>query len=167
MNILIYNIISFTFILAAISCTGSDKKTEKVGIQNKQIVKEEIQKLYQIDIIRRFPHDTTAFTQGLFVKNGYLYETTGQNGESNLRKVDLKTGEVLEKHDISSKYFGEGSTYFNGKIFYVTWTTKVGFVYDFETLKYERQFIYDTEGWGLTSNGKEMILSDGSHILKI
>jgi glutamine cyclotransferase len=166
MKIIIYNIIFITYLFTNISCNGSNEKKDNFDLQNKQILKEEMQKSYQIEIIRRFPHDTTAFTQGLFYKNGYLYETTGQIGESNLRKVDLKTGEVLEKKDISYKYFGEGSTYFNGKIFYVTWTTKTGFVYDFETMKYERQFSYDSEGWGLTSNGKEIILSDGTQILR-
>jgi glutamine cyclotransferase len=166
MKILIYTIIVTVFLLTSISCNGSNEKKDDVDFHNKQVVTETMQKTYQIEIIRRFPHDTTAFTQGLFVKNGFMYETTGQYGESNLIKVDLKTGKVLENSDISNKYFGEGSTYFNGKIFYVTWTTKVGFVYDFETLKYERQFNYDSEGWGLTSNDKEMILSDGTQILR-
>ena len=121
--------------------------------------------IYTYKIVNSYPHDTKAYTQGLEYYNGFLYETTGRRGQSTLRKVDLKTGKVLQKIDLESKYFGEGMTIVNNKIIWLTWQAKKGFVYDLETFKLEKEFAYNKskDGWGLTHNDKELIKSDGTH----
>ena len=119
---------------------------------------------YTYKIINSYPHDTEAYTQGLEYYNGFLYETTGHRGASTLRKVEIKTGKVLQKNALDKKYFGEGMTIVNGKIIWLTWQAKKGFVYDLETFKQEKEFAYNKsiEGWGLTHNKTELIKSDGT-----
>jgi len=121
--------------------------------------------VYTYKIINSYPHDKTAFTQGLEYYNGFLYETTGQRGKSTLRKVELKTGKVVKKVDLDSKYFGEGMTIFNNKIYWLTWQEKKGFVYNLDTFEQENEFAYanSKEGWGLTHNETELIKSDGTN----
>ncbi len=118
-------------------------------------------------VINTFPHDPGAFTQGLFFRNGYLYESTGQEKKSTLRKVDLQTGEVLNQHNLDPDLFGEGITFYDGKIYQLTWQSKVGFIYDFETLRLLSKFYYQTEGWGIATMGNRLIMSDGSNVLYI
>ncbi len=108
-----------------------------------------------------YPHDTTAFTQGLEFYKGELYEGTGEEGESQLRKLDLKTGKVLKKIDLDKQYFGEGITFFGDKIYQLTWQSHVVFQYDLD-FKPIRQFHIPTEGWGITHDNKYLIVSDGS-----
>ena len=122
-------------------------------------------KIYSYKIVNTYPHDKKAYTQGLEYKDGYLYETTGLRGESTLRKVDIKTGEVLQKIDLNEKYFGEGMTIINDKIYWLTWQARKGFIYDKNTFKQIGSFNYDksNEGWGLTHNGNEIIKSDGTN----
>ena len=122
-------------------------------------------KQYTVKVLREYPHDTRAYTQGLFFDEGELYESTGQTGQSSFRKVDLQTGKVLRKLDFSRKYFGEGSVIFEGKMYMLTWTNKVAFVYDAATLEYIKTYSYPREGWGLTTDGKSLIASDGSSTL--
>ncbi|WP_422090605.1 glutaminyl-peptide cyclotransferase [Tenacibaculum ovolyticum] len=121
--------------------------------------------LYGFKIINTYPHDSKAYTQGLEYNNGFLYETTGRRGESSLRKVDLKTGEVLQKIDLDKKYFGEGMSIVNNKIYWLTWQARKGFVYDLDTFKQINEFNYNrsNEGWGLTHGNDELIKSDGSN----
>jgi len=121
--------------------------------------------VYDYNIINEFPHDKKAYTQGLEYYNGFLYETTGGKGKSTLRKVDIKTGKVLQKIDLDKKYFGEGMTIFNNKIYWLTWQAKKGFVYNLDTFKQEKEFAYNNsiEGWGITHNETALIKSDGSH----
>ena len=121
--------------------------------------------VYDYKIINKYPHDTKAYTQGLEYYNGFLYETTGRRGESTLRKVDIKTGKVLQKKALDKKYFGEGMTIFNNKIFWLTWQGKKGFIYNLDTFEQERAFPYNKskEGWGFTHNETALIKSDGSH----
>jgi glutaminyl-peptide cyclotransferase len=118
------------------------------------------------DVVARFPHDRDAFTQGLIYRDGFLYESTGLNGESTLRKVDLATGRVLRRHTVARRYFAEGLTEFNGELFQLTWETGVGFVYDLNSFETRRRFAYKGEGWGLTHDGSRMIMSDGSPVLR-
>lgn len=120
---------------------------------------------YGVKVVREYPHDTKAYTQGLFFDNGCLYESTGQTGMSSFRKVDLETGAVVRKLGFAHKYFGEGSVMFKGKLYMLTWTNKVAFVYDAATLEYEKTYSYPREGWGLTTNGESLIASDGSSCL--
>ncbi|MEE9408697.1 MAG: glutaminyl-peptide cyclotransferase [Polaribacter sp.] len=121
--------------------------------------------VYGYKIVNEYPHDTKAYTQGLEYHDGFLYETTGHRGQSTLRKVEIKTGKVLQKIDLDKKYFGEGMTILNNKIIWLTWQGKKGFVYDLETFKQEKEFAYNKskEGWGLTHNETELIKSDGTN----
>ncbi|HQH73406.1 MAG TPA: glutaminyl-peptide cyclotransferase [bacterium] len=121
--------------------------------------------LYTYQIIHRYPHDPNAFTQGLYYQDGFLYEGTGLYRYSSLRKVNLETGEVVRIHHLPDEYFGEGITLFNHQIHQLTWLSKTGFVYDAETFAPLREFHYGTEGWGLTHDGKRLIMSDGSSTL--
>lgn len=114
------------------------------------------------EIVREFPHDPAAFTQGLVYHDGFLYEGTGRRGSSSLRQVDLTTGEVVRSSSLSPALFGEGITILDGKVYQLTWTSGIGLVYDLETLEVERQFRQFTQGWGLTDDGRELIMSDGS-----
>ena len=120
---------------------------------------------YKLKVVAEYNHDTSAYTQGLFFDGGTLYESTGQCGESSFRVVDLATGKVLRKLDFARKYFGEGSVFFKGKMYMLTWTNKVAFTYDANSLKYLKTYSYPREGWGLTTDGKSLIASDGSSTL--
>jgi glutamine cyclotransferase len=120
---------------------------------------------YTYKIVNIYPHDRTSFTQGLVYENGFLYEGTGISGRSALRKVDLKTGNVLQSIDLPSQYFGEGITILGDQIIQLTWLHNVGFVYDKSTFELLQEFYYPTEGWGITHNGKSLIMSDGTSTL--
>ncbi len=128
--------------------------------------------VYTYEIVKTYPHDPKAFTQGLVFHNGFLYEGTGgsrargDNFFSSLRKVELETGKVLQKTDLANEYFGEGITIFNNKIYQLTWREKTGFVYDLNDFKLLKQFSYSGEGWGLTNDSTNLILSDGTHVLR-
>ena len=119
-------------------------------------------KNYRINVVKEYPHDTSSYTQGLFWHNGQLYESTGQLGESTMRIVDLETGNALRRLNFEAKYFAEGSVILDGELFILTWTNKVAFIYDAATLEYKQTFSYPREGWGLTTDGKSLIASDGS-----
>ena len=118
-------------------------------------------------VVKTYPHDRTAFTQGLEYHNGYLYEGTGLYGRSTLRKVDLVTGEVVQQIAIPSEYFGEGITLLAGEILQLTWQSHVGFVYGANDFKMRRQFTYTGEGWGLTNDGREVFFSDGTSTIRV
>ena len=118
--------------------------------------------LYRVSVVREYPHDRGAYTQGLFFENGQLYESTGQYGKSSFRKVKLETGEALETVKFNRKYFAEGSVILDGQLYILTWTNKVAFIYDASTLKYTRSYSYPREGWGLATDGRRLIASDGS-----
>jgi glutamine cyclotransferase len=116
-------------------------------------------------IVNTFPHDPQAFTQGLEFHDGYLYEGTGLKGKSSLRRVELRTGRVVQIHRLPSEYFGEGITILGDKIYQLTWQNGVCFVYDRRAFRQITQFRYDGEGWGLTNDGKHLIMSDGSEVI--
>lgn len=118
--------------------------------------------LYGYDVVARYPHDPGAFTQGLVLEEGVLFEGTGLYGESSLRRVDRTTGAVLQRHDLAPNLFGEGVTVFEDRILQLTWQAGTGFVYDRDTFQPEREFSYETEGWGLTHDGTRLIMSDGT-----
>ena len=117
---------------------------------------------YRLEVVAEYPHDTTSYTQGLFFKDGQLYESTGLNGKSTFRVVDLKTGKALRKLDFDKKYFVEGSVIFDDYLYILTWENKVVFIYDAETLEYKSTHRYARQGWGLTTDGESLIASDGS-----
>lgn len=120
---------------------------------------------YTYKIINVYPHDHTAFTQGLVYEDGFLYEGTGISGRSTLRKVDLETGNVLQSIDLPFQYFGEGITILGDRIIQLTWLHNVGFVYDKSSFELLREFYYPSEGWGITYDGKSLIMSDGTSTL--
>jgi glutaminyl-peptide cyclotransferase len=113
-------------------------------------------------VVRSYPHDRQAFTQGLEFVDGVLYESTGLNGRSGIRKVNLETGQVLQIQPLDASYFGEGITVWKNRIVQLTWQSGLGFVYDRQTLQQQRTFRYSGEGWGLTHDGTRIIMSDGS-----
>lgn len=117
---------------------------------------------YKVEVVKAYPHDTGSYTQGLFWHGGSLYESTGLNGKSTFRKVDLQSGQALTKLPFNKKYFVEGSVILGDKLYILTWTNKVIFIYDADTLEYRSTYSYPREGWGLTTDGKSLISSDGS-----
>lgn len=119
-----------------------------------------------VKLVRTYPHDPHAFTQGLEYYGGYLYESTGIAGQSTLRKVALDTGQVIQKVSLPSEYFGEGLTIFREKIYQLTWLSKKGFVYSLRTFQQVGEFPYDTEGWGLTHDDRSLIMSDGTNKIR-
>ena len=121
---------------------------------------------YDFKVVRSYPHDTQAFTEGLLYRDGFLYESTGLNGKSSIRKVNLETGKVLQSKDIPPQYFGEGLTVWGDTLVGLTWQTQTGFVFDLKTFELRNQFAYPGEGWGLTHNGKSVIMSDGTATLR-
>ena len=122
---------------------------------------------YGYDIVHTYPHDPTAFTEGLFYLNGFLYESTGLEQHSSIRKVRIETGEVVQRLDIPAQYFGEGIADWRGHLISLTWKSHVGFVFDLATFKLQRQFPYEGEGWALTRNDKQLIMSDGTSELRL
>lgn len=118
------------------------------------------------EVLQSYPHDTTAYTQGLLYANGQLYESTGQLGRSQVRRVDLETGQVQAAVSLADDRFGEGLALFGDKLYQLTWKSRVGYVYDAETLAQVDSFAYSSEGWGLTSDGTSLIMSDGTATLR-
>ena len=117
---------------------------------------------YRPEVIAEYPHDTGSYTQGLFFQDGRLFESTGQFGSSTFREVELATGKPLKNLNFSDQYFVEGSVMFEGNLYILTWTNRKAFVYDAETLEYKSTWSYPREGWGITTDGKYLIASDGS-----
>ena len=137
----------FLVLLAAVSC-GTAKVQE-----------------YKVKVVREYPHDITSYTQGLFFHGDTLYESTGQWGESTFRTVDLATGDALTRMDFSRQYFVEGSIIFGDTLYILTWTNNLVFLYDAKTLEYKATVAYPRQGWGITTDGKQLIASDGSSYL--
>jgi glutaminyl-peptide cyclotransferase len=123
--------------------------------------------IYNFEIVHTYPHDPTAFTEGLFYLNGFLYESTGLEQHSSIRKVRLQSGEVLQKFDVPAQYFGEGIVNWKSRLISLTWKSQLGFVHDLATFKVQSEFHYDGEGWALTQDGKQLIMSDGTSELRL
>lgn len=124
--------------------------------------------MYGYKVVRVFPHDANAYTQGLVYHNGFLYEGTGLNGRSSLRKVKLETGEVVQKIDLAPDYFGEGITIYKKEILQLTWKAQTGFVYNLSDFHFLHQFSYPGEGWGLTTGSDgEIFMSDGTADIRV
>jgi glutamine cyclotransferase len=143
-----------SFALAAAACLGMNAALAAIPV-------------YGFVVKNTYPHDPQAFTQGLFVKDGQLFESTGQKGQSSLRKVDLKTGKVLQKKALADEYFGEGSTPVGDTIVGLTWQSNVGFIYDAKTFALKGRFNYKGEGWGLASDANNVYMSDGSAEIRV
>jgi glutamine cyclotransferase len=128
--------------------------------------KKEQVPVFGAKVVKAYPHDPKAFTQGLEYYDGRLYESTGRSEESTLRECRLETGEILKRVSLPSQYFGEGLTIFHGKIYQLTWLSKIGFIYDLRTFRKIGEFPYQSDGWGLTHNDTSLILSDGTNKLQ-
>jgi glutaminyl-peptide cyclotransferase len=121
---------------------------------------------YGYQVVRTYSHDSNAFTQGLIYLDGFLYESTGQRGQSTVRKVQLDTGKVLQEYRLVSAYFAEGLTHWASDLVQLTWQENTAFIYDRASLKMKRSFTYSGEGWGLTQDGTRLMLSDGSSAIR-
>jgi len=144
--------------------SGNGKKSLSGGTEdnNPGSTNSPAPKSITYSILGTYPHDTSFFTQGLIVYNGELYEGTGEYGHSRLLKTDLKTGKIKQESKLPEKYFGEGITILHDTVYQLTWREKVVFAYTLKDFKKVREFPINTEGWGITNNGKELIVSDGS-----
>lgn len=157
----------------SISCGGSagDPRTN-VDAGNANAAKTtntaaaEAAPIYTYQVVNKFPHDGKAFTQGLLFYDGFLYESTGQDRQSTVRKVDINTGRVIQKHDVSDEIFAEGLALIDTTLYQVSWRNRIAFTYNVSDLKPTGQIRYNGEGWGLTTDGTQLIMSDGSHILR-
>ncbi len=140
--------------------------TEGNNFKDFEIVSDIIPEKYSIEVVKAHPHNTTFFTEGLEIKDGFLYESTGENGKSALYKLNLTTGKVLQSYKLENKYFGEGITILNDKIYQLTYKTQKGFIYDLKNMAVIDSFKFEsTEGWGMTNDGKNLIMSDGTNTL--
>lgn len=122
---------------------------------------------YNAVVVKTYPHDPGAFTEGLLYQDGYLYESTGLNGRSSIRKVQLETGEVVQRRDLDSRYFGEGIVIWKNHLIALTYTTHIGFIFDVDGFKPVSDFHYDGEGWALTRDSTRVFMSDGTDALRI
>ena len=134
--------------------------------QNPTLDDAKVTPLYGFRVVNVYPHDPDAFTQGLVFHNGHMYEGTGLNGHSTLRKVELKTGKVLKNRHLQAEYFGEGITICRNRLIQLTWRSHTGFIYDTQSFRLLGKFSYPTEGWGITCDGNNLIMSDGTAILR-
>jgi glutamine cyclotransferase len=150
-------------LLASLHTGCETRGAEEVGIKTQAPVKVSN---YSFEIINTYPHDPAAYTQGLVYHEGLLYESTGLNGRSSLRKIELNTGKVLKQIELEPQFFGEGLTLLDGRAYQLTWQTQHGFVYQLETFQLLKTFSYPGEGWGLTHDGKSLIMSNGSNQIR-
>ena len=163
-------IIVFVFLLLNISCAEQknvklpDNAGNRTNSENSSKQTQETNLTFSI--IREMPHDTDAFTQGLYYLNGFLYESTGQYRKSSLRKIDAKTGQIINSVKIENSYFAEGLTIFRNKIYQLTWISNTGFIYDLKSMNQTGSFLYYGEGWGITNDDKSLIMSDGTNGLR-
>ncbi len=166
-----------TLILIAAGCGGtvdSNAKNSAVnGTNNSNLnTPKAVLPVSTYEIVKTYPHDPKAFTQGLVFRDGFLYEGTGGDEDnqdpffSSVRKVELETGKVIQKHDIPREFFGEGITILNDKVYQLTWKEMTGFVYDLKDFKLIREVRYSGQGWGLTNDGTHLIMSDGTHVIR-
>lgn len=132
---------------------------------NQELLKRKEVPIYDYEIINTYAHDVNNFTQGLVMDGGLLYEGTGRYGQSRLLKTELETGKVLRQYDLDPEYFGEGVTVFGDDVYQLTYLSNTGFIYEKDSFELKGTFDYPTQGWGLTNDGKELIMSDGSAAL--
>jgi glutamine cyclotransferase len=161
-------LITICLILALLlqaACNGGGNAANEDGAKPQPSSNAIVPK-YGYQIVNIWPHDSNAFTQGLILADGKMLESTGQEGQSSLRSVALETGRILKKVEVPFPYFAEGIALLEGKIYQLTWQHQLGFIYNSETLERIGEFKYDGEGWGLTTDGRSLIMSDGSSRLR-
>ena len=153
--------------LALTSCSNTSSRnvesSSKAAVVEKTPVAAPVKpRQYGIEVVKEYPHDEMSYTQGLFFQGDRMVETTGQFGESTLRLVEPATGKALKRFDFDRKYFVEGSVELDGNIYVLTWKNRVAFIFDAGTLEYKQTYSYPRDGWGLTTDGSNLIASDGS-----
>jgi len=156
--------------LILLSCTpATPKSAQRPGPipTPQETVNPDSVTAYRYRIVNSYPHDPTAFTQGLVFVDGTLYEGTGLRGRSTLRRVELSTGQVLQQRELPPQSFGEGVTVFHNRIIQLTWQSGLGSVYDLGSFELLREFHYPSEGWGITHDGERLIMSDGTSVLHL
>jgi glutamine cyclotransferase len=158
-------ILTLAAVALAFSCSGTPNKNT-VKTNSNTPAKTGPAPVYTYEVVKAYPHDPKAFTEGLYFKDGFLFESTGQEKHSSLRKVELETGKVVQKWDMPPEDFGEGVAEINGKIYQLTWQQELGRVFDAKDLKLLQEFEYQGDGWGMTTDGTNLIFGQGTHILK-
>lgn len=156
-----------TLVLLAAGCSGTPQTNNSAAANTNSNKTKPVVPVSTYEVVKKYPHDPKAFTQGLVYHDGFLYEGTGEEGHSSLRKVELETGKVVQKFDLASDLFGEGITILGDKVYQITWRDGVAYQYNLSDFKMLQEFNYTGEGWGLTTDGTNLIMSDGTHMLKI
>jgi glutamine cyclotransferase len=167
----IFFILSFAVFTLTACFNGTTTGNKNAGINSATISNKPAVTAYNYEIVNTYKHEEDAFTEGLQFYNGFLYESTGGYKKkdpfsSSIRKTDLQTGKVLQKFDLADQYFGEGLTIMNGKIYQLTWEEHTCFVYDLATFKLLKEMKYDGEGWGMTNDGTNIIMTDRTHVIR-
>jgi glutaminyl-peptide cyclotransferase len=152
-------------VLAAVAAIGALTSAQTPGAEA-QRAKAARTPVYGYTVVNSYPHDPGAFTQGLIFRDGVLFESTGYNGKSSVRKVRLETGEVLQRYTVDARYFAEGMTDWGSRLIQLTYTTGIGFVYDLSSFTLQKTFTYTGQGWGLTHDTTRLIMSDGTPALR-
>lgn len=164
-----YAITLFLSAVCLIACGGRSGNAQKKTHGGKAAATEKTQAAakYGYRIVKAYPHDTNSYTQGLFWHDGFLYESTGEKGHSSIRKVVPETGKTVRMTALGDEFFGEGAAILNGRIYQLTWLEGKAFVYNADTFEKVREFDYSGEGWGLTTDGSKLYMSDGSANINI
>lgn len=165
----------FTLALVALSCGGASSNPNVNGVGNSKTntnvnankVARGPVPVYTYEIVKTYPHDPKAFTEGLFYHDGFLYESTGQEGHSTLRRVELETGKVVQQFELPRESFGEGISLLNGKIYQLTWREGLCRVFDAKNFTLLKEFDYQGEGWGMTTDGTNLFMTDRTHVIRI
>ena len=150
-------------LLLFVGFTPANAENREISTAN--LLKNTRVPIWGISVVETFPHDPESFTQGFVYHRGYFYESTGLHGKSALKKIELNSGKVIKRVELGKEYFGEGMTILDDKIYQLTWLNKTGFIYDLSSFQKTGRFSYRSEGWGLTTDGKSLIMSDGTAVI--
>ncbi|MBA3352383.1 MAG: glutaminyl-peptide cyclotransferase [Blastocatellia bacterium] len=154
-------------IAVSFSCGGGGSNESNV-VKNQNVNKTKVVlPVSSYEVVNTYQHDPRAFTQGLVFRDGFLYESTGQEGDSTLRKVDFATGKVVQKHDLPDEVFGEGIAIMGDRVYQLSWRDRIAWVYNLSDFKLLRELRYSGEGWGLTHDGTNLFMSDGTHVIRV
>ena len=160
-----------TVAILAAGCSGTPNangpNSAGNGKANTNVNKPKAVPISTYEIVKTYPHDSKAFTQGLVYRDGFLYESTGEYGESTMRKVNLETGKVVQKHDLAEDYFAEGLAILGDKMYQLSWRERTAWVYNLADFRLLRELRYSGEGWGLTNDATNLFMSDGTHVIRV
>jgi glutaminyl-peptide cyclotransferase len=160
-------LITFLVISIALGCSAG-ANSPKTNVNSSPVdSRKSTLPVYGFEIVKAYPHDSKAFTQGLFFHDGFLYESTGQEGHSSLRKVEIETGKVIQKFDLPPDSFAEGVVLFGDKIYQLTWQENLCRVFDIKDFKLIKEFTYQGEGWGITTDGTNLFMTDSTHVMRV